>query len=319
LQAESIQRRVSLTDVTSDLWTAEHIDLIEKFFTTSDSFLLVVYTSEGQIHVQHTPPRDAKDFVYFIRTDNEPITMKDHFESHVQYGLMKYGALDGLAQIMNTLFSPLLSRNPSWPQSVQNEFASGMNRFMAVLNDESHKSKGHTVLYLPNEDLDGEVLALAGSKDLVQRLEATLIHWTRQIKEVLSTNQAESSGQAMELPAQEIEFWKKRCDNMSGIAEQLDTPGVLRIQTVLDAAKSSYLSQFNTMGGRIKEGMAQAESNFRFLSTMKESFTNLGKAELKDMAAIYPRLLDLVRIVWTNSPYFNTRDNITGLLQKVRV
>ena len=38
---------------------------------------------------------------------------------------------------------------------------------------------------MPNESLKDSELA-ANDKDLVQRLESTLIHWTRQIKEVVS-------------------------------------------------------------------------------------------------------------------------------------
>ena len=81
-----------------------------------------------------------------------------------------------------------------------------MNRFMAVLNDENQKSKGHTVLYLPNENLIGEVSLLITNKELMQRLEAIVIHWTRQIKDVLHTNQGETQGQSIELPSQGTYF-----------------------------------------------------------------------------------------------------------------
>ena len=73
---------------------------------------------------------------------------------------------------------------------------------MAVLNDENQRNKGHTVLYLPNENLAGEIKQLISNKDLMQRLETTVIHWTRQIKDVLHTNQGETQGQTMELPSQ---------------------------------------------------------------------------------------------------------------------
>lgn len=70
-----------------------------------------------------------------------------------------------------------------------------------------------------------------------------MIHWTRQIKEVLSSQDtfeaAENSG-----PLEEIEFWRSRCADLSGISEQLDKPGVKRIQSVLEHSKSSYVSPF---------------------------------------------------------------------------
>lgn len=51
-------------------------------------------------------------------------------------------------------------------------------------------SKGSTILYLPQENLSNTEECI-GDKDLIQRLESTLIHWTRQIKEVV-TNQETS-------------------------------------------------------------------------------------------------------------------------------
>ena len=48
---------------------------------------------------------------------------------------------------------------------------------------QAHQAKGKTALYIPGEDIS-DVKAAAKDKDLVQRLESTVIHWTRQIKEV---------------------------------------------------------------------------------------------------------------------------------------
>lgn len=56
---------------------------------------------------------------------------------------------------------------------------------MAVLTETWHGAAGKTVLYIPQENLTDQV-ASAREKDLVQRLESTIIHWTRQIKEVVN-------------------------------------------------------------------------------------------------------------------------------------
>ncbi len=63
--------------------------------------------------------------------------------------------------------------------------ATQMHKFMANLTEAVHEARGATVLYLPAEAL-GDAAAAAKDKDLVQRLEATIIHWTRQIKEVVN-------------------------------------------------------------------------------------------------------------------------------------
>lgn len=78
-----------------------------------------------------------------------------------------------------------------------------------------------------------------------------MIHWTRQIKEVLSSQDnletAENSG-----PLEEIEFWRSRCDDLSGISDQLNKPGVLRIKSILELSKSSYVSPFLKLAKQIQ-------------------------------------------------------------------
>ena len=78
-----------------------------------------------------------------------------------------------------------------------------------------------------------------------------MIHWTRQIKEVLSSQDAlqtaENAG-----PLEEIDFWKNRCADLSGISDQLDKEGVKRITRILELAKSSYVGPFLKLSGQIK-------------------------------------------------------------------
>ncbi len=70
-----------------------------------------------------------------------------------------------------------------------------------------------------------------------------MIHWTRQIKELLSNQDAHETSENAG-PLEEIEFWRSRCIDLSGISDQLAKPGVKKIETVLSLAKSSYVGPF---------------------------------------------------------------------------
>ena len=61
------------------------------------------------------------------------------------------------------------------------------------------------VLYLPSENIT-HIEVAAKDKDRVQRLESTVIHWTRQIKEVVN-NQDNNATQNVETagPLEEIQ------------------------------------------------------------------------------------------------------------------
>ncbi len=81
-----------------------------------------------------------------------------------------------------------------------------------------------------------------------------MIHWTRQIKELLSNQDAneivENAG-----PLEEIEFWRSRCIDLSGISDQLSKPGVKKIESVLSIAKSSYVGPFLKLSKLIQVGL----------------------------------------------------------------
>lgn len=179
----------------------------------------------------------------------------------------------------------------------------------------TYQMKGHTVLYVPD---DNHILAAeeSHSKDVIQQLESLLIHWTRQIKEVINTQHTtESSDQTG--PLEEIQFWRSRCDDLSGISDQLNRAEVQRVIRILQTSTSSYLDQFQRLSNLIHEGTLQAQDNLKFLSTLSKPCKALSEAEPKNIISLLPNILRCVRIIWANSKYYNTKDRMTSLLRKV--
>ena len=107
-------------------------------------------------------------------------------------GLVDGDPLDDLLNQMNADFLPKLLGEKNWPEGVKKDFVANLHKFMAALTEASHASKGRTTLYIPNEDVSDPESA-ARDKDLIQRLESTVIYWTRQIKEVTSNQHTQNS------------------------------------------------------------------------------------------------------------------------------
>lgn len=78
-----------------------------------------------------------------------------------------------------------------------------------------------------------------------------VIHWTRQIKEVLNVQAAVDAGDSSGL-LDEITFWMNRCDDLSGISEQLQKPGVCHIQAILQLSMSFYVKPFCNLAKEIQ-------------------------------------------------------------------
>nr|XP_039250408.1 dynein heavy chain 2, axonemal-like [Styela clava] len=316
---EMVKKCITLAGITPDMWNDDHIPMMGKFFSDPNTRLLVIYIDKlNGLTVDVTVPNheNANEIAYFISKEKANEITEDNFHEVVQWGNVRGGYLEGLLRIMNTIYAPMFFRNKTWPDSIKNDFSSQLHRFLASLTDIKHKTQGKTVLYIPNEGLSQEPEIPAKDKEFVQRLETAMIHWTRQIKEVLNAQDAletsESSG-----PLEELEFWNNRCIDLSGLSEQLDKPGVKRIQKILELAKSSYVAPFRKLSKLIQDGSAQAQSNLRFLSILKEPCEELIKATPQKVPGILPKLVSYIRVIWSNSEFYNTRERLTALFRKL--
>lgn len=61
-------------------------------------------------------------------------------------------------------------------------------------------------------------------------------------------------------PLQEIEFWRLRGRNLSGITKQLEKPELTRVRLVLEKYKSPHLKEFIEQKDKITQQHKQAES-----------------------------------------------------------
>ncbi|XP_076804743.1 dynein axonemal heavy chain 2-like [Clavelina lepadiformis] len=314
-----VKDRVKMKNVTVESWTDHHDANILTFLKDSCCLLVVYYDSVNGLMVESTVPnhQNAEELIYFIKTSSllTEITASN-FSSHVQWGSLRASYLEGLLRLMNGIYVPMFFKNTSWPDSIKNDFSAHLHRFLASLTDIKHKMKGKTVLYVPKEGLDISTDIAARNKELVQRLETAMIHWTRQIKEVLNAQDAletaESSG-----PLEEIEFWNNRCIDLSGLSTQLDKPGVKKIQRILEIAKSSYVGPFKKLSKLIQDGSAQAQSNLKFLSLFKAPCEKLASSNPTEIPKLLPEIVKIIRVIWVNSEYYNTRERLTALFRKL--
>ncbi|WAR21953.1 DYH2-like protein [Mya arenaria] len=281
--SDMIKSRAAVANANeeSDIWTEAHNEIIQKFIDDPAFKLIIAFQDPrlGFVVDQIVPPHPPEQMVYFIKADNvkDGVTFENFFKV-VQYGSVKSMHIE----------------------SIKNDFSAQLHRFLATLTDTRWKMEGKTVLYIPTEGTKIPAEEAAKNKDLVQRLETAMIHWARQIKEVLNTQDAfemaETSG-----PLDEIEFWKNRCQDLSGISSQLDKPGVKKIELVLETAKSSYVAPFRKLASQIKEGSRQAESNLKFLLVLKDPCYELADAKPSQIPAMIPKILNLIRMIWLSN------------------
>ncbi|XP_077326811.1 dynein axonemal heavy chain 2 [Lithobates pipiens] len=313
----NLKQRIVLSQLTPEAYTPEVDDALDRFASDVSQEALFVYfeSLRGLQAKASVPAQNTDQLFYFIRKEGACLT-PENLEENLQFGSVRGPSIPALLRMMNGIYAPLLSGNTSWPESIRNNFSTNFHRFMSALTDTRYKSQGQTVLYIPIEAMNVEAETAIKDKELVHRLETIMVHWTRQIKELLSAQEAVEMGESTG-PLEEIAFWRERCTDLSGISKQLDKLGVKHIHHILEMAKSSYVGPFQKLSKQIQDGSVQAQSNLTFLSILQEPFAELMSLSLKNIPEKFPHLVNLVRIIWVNSPNYNTRERITSLFRKI--
>ncbi|WIA13292.1 hypothetical protein OEZ85_006876 [Tetradesmus obliquus] len=172
------------------------------------------------------------------------------------------GSMEPLLRLMSNVYLPQVSNSSSWgPDAVRREFLAYTHRFMASLTEAVNEAKGQTVLYMPTGELGDRTPAEAArDKHLTQRLETTLIYWTRQVTNVLNKQDCGDGGQQAG-PLVEIEFWRSRSLDLSSIRAQLEDKQVADMVATLSLAGSSYLAPFLQLKEQIQQEAAAAQDN----------------------------------------------------------
>ncbi|KAM9407837.1 LOW QUALITY PROTEIN: dynein axonemal heavy chain 2 [Salvelinus alpinus] len=311
------KNRVALTGMSKLPWSEENEKALDKFIMDSSNRTLVVYPDPYDgLRVEYAMPSQVVDqLAFFVRSDGGLI-LEETFESTVQFGTVRGNATESLLRMMNGVHAPQVTLSTAWPESIKNNYSAHMHRFLTNLTDTRFKLVGNTVLYIPMEALQHSPEVASKDKELVQRLEMVMIHWTRQIKEVLNAQETVETGDSSG-PLEEISFWRSRCADLSGISQQLQKPGVRHVLTTLQLSKSSYVPPFCKLAKQIQDGSLQAQSNLSFLSLLREPCEEMAQLKPREVVPKLAHILNLIRLIWVNSVYYNTRERLTALFRKM--
>ena len=245
---------------------------------------------------------------YFLRPSVGGLS-KENMSKEVQFGSVggKGLSMNTLKRIMEGFVEKQVAHNP--------ELSGHFHRCMANLTDTVHHADGTTVLYCPTFDYQN-VPEAAQDKERLQIMESVVIHWTRQIKEVVNNHDSSTSAETAG-PLDEIEFWKGRAYDFVGIQRQLEGDAVCRIIEVLHYAKSSYIGPFQTLTQQIVARAAEANDNLKYLETIREQCTALRTVDAERVVQILPDLMNRIRLIWSFSAFYNDNDRVCGILRKI--
>jgi nucleoside diphosphate kinase len=164
-------------------WTADLEQEVKRLCLLEEIGLkLFVWVNQDKVCYDQEVPRGITiDTAVIFKVTPEELISLD--ESKIIVRKIEKNHLKSLVGFMNSTFIPTIMNEKSWPDNVKKEFLAQLHKFMTSITEVCFQLEGYTELYIPKEDLsntDGQ------DKDLIQRLETTIIQWNRQIKEIVS-------------------------------------------------------------------------------------------------------------------------------------
>lgn len=87
---------------------------------------------------------------------------------------------------------------------------------------------------------------------------------------------------------------------------------------ILTVHQSSYIRPFQALADEIIDATNEAKSNIEYLQILKRPCEDLAYEKNPiSMTEHIPKLLNLFRVIWLNSPYYNTKEKITLLCRNL--
>ncbi|XP_069686166.1 uncharacterized protein [Periplaneta americana] len=314
---DKVKRFTTLFDLREDDWTLEVEDVIKEYFMTKNAEVLSIYFDNLTLMASlGFPAVPIKDMTYFLKEPTDVIT-PDNFYEVITFGTTNDNVESTMLNILQHVYAPVFFNETTWPDNVKSDFCTNMHTYLANLTDLHYKILGWTVIYIPQEGMNVSVEEASKDKELVKRLEVVVVHWTHQIKVALGDQEQPAPAEGL-CPMDEYEFWIYRYKNLARLNFQLQNKMLKNVCEILLMSQSTYIHSFLVLAEEIEEGLREAKSNIEFLQILHDPCSEMDRTVSPyDIPKIIPTLLQYIRVIWMNSPYYNTKGKLSALCRAV--
>lgn len=176
--------------------------------------------------------------------------------------------------------------------------------------------EGEIKLEIPNVDIGEDPTIVAKNPEVVGQLEVAMEGWSRVISSVVDSQLKKQPNGDGALA--EIDFWRERNSVLSMFYEQLKSPPVQNILTVLKAANLPSYSNFEYHRSELTRYYLEAKDNVKFLGTLERHFKNLSQgANFSIVLDTLPNMMNSLRMVWVISRHYNTDERMVPLMERI--
>ena len=160
------------------------------------------------------------------------------------------------------------------------------------------------------------------------QLEEMFINWTTQIHEIIQEKSdclpnslpqthrnVKSSIVAVNLPAQEINFWILRQQNLQNIYDQLRTTNHKNLAFILEAIESTYYAPFIKIFKKLVFAWQEAKDITLWLQPLLRQMATFNAVNFCNGEELVEPLVHVIHLIWSNARYYRTTQRMTVLLR----
>jgi dynein heavy chain len=269
--------------------------------------------------------------LFFLRINTKPITVANIAQE------LYFGALEGddlleaLERLIAQVFLPALKQQTNWGalsndangHILKENFLGKLAGFVSILSNARASIADavqlspctHTGLAAVSSPAD--IVAAAGSTEMVEAAETTALQWCKEITQILTKSEQMRKESDTVGPRAELEHWKKRMAKFDSLTFCVKSPQCRAVINVLVAAKSKALQSWKELDMTITDFTNETKDNVKFLHTLEKYCEPLYKCNPVTMLDSIPGLMNAIRMINSYSRYYNTSERMTALFVKV--
>ena len=117
-------------------------------------------------------------------------------------------------------------------------------------------------------------------------------------------------------PQFEVEFWHNKAADLASLAQQLASPKLLQVHSILHHFSSAYADQLGRLQADVRQCAVECASNNRFLRPLRPLFVQLTEElDFTRLEATFHPLFHTTLLIFQHSPYYNHSTRLSALLQ----
>lgn len=212
-----------------------------------------------------------------------------------------------------------------WPHMVCQDVRRHAHSLQCDLLVILEQVKGRTLLPLPvgSEkvefvDPESETVLNSIDKSIIYAIESAVIKWIHQVQVVLKRESSQPFLQGENpTPKMELEFWKRRCEDLEYIYDQLRSIKVRDMAGLLDKLQSSYFPAFKAMFRDVVAALTEARDIHLHLLPLHSHLEALESVEFPEVKPRLQPLLHVVCLIWATCKCYCSPGRLTVLLQEM--